>query len=108
MSLKIWLPLSNSLVNQGTSPAKFTSTGTGWSYGAGKVTSKCMTCPATPSSSTATNYIGTTSTFKYKTNFSVSIWVKLPSANSSYTSYIATEGRADAGGYGWGLSGNST
>lgn len=100
MSLRLWLPLNGDTRNQGLSG--ITMAGSPNSWGAGNL-GKCATFTGNVSNIVYNN----TSEFNYTDNFSWSAWV-----NTNYTGtatqFIFTVGRADCGGYGYGLSCAST
>ena len=102
MALQVWLPLNGNLNNQGLEPSSFIKRGSkGWSKG--KVTEKCFGNSSQTTSSTATDCIYTVTTHKWTKNFSVAFWASLPPYDPAYPGYIFTEGRADAGDYGFGV-----
>ena len=99
MSLQIWLPLNGDLHNQGLSNLQFSLANSTQTVidDNGKI-GKCATFTGA-----ATNAIyNNTNQFNYTDNFSWSIWVNTNFTSGS-TQYIFTNGRADAGGYGYGL-----
>lgn len=101
MALQVWLPLNGNVNNQGLEPSSFIKRGSlDWSKG--KVTEKCFGNSSQTTSSTATDCIYTTTTHKWTKNFSVAFWVSLPPYDPAYPGFIFTEGRADAGDYGFG------
>lgn len=101
MALQVWLPLNGNLNNQGLEPSSFIKRGSkDWSKG--KVTEKCFGNSSQTTSSTATECIYTTTTHKWTKNFSVAFWASLPPYDPAYPGFIFTEGRADAGDYGFG------
>ena len=101
MALQVWLPLNGNLNNQGLEPSSFIKRGSkDWSKG--KVTEKCFGNSSQTTSSTATDCIYTVTTHKWTKNFSVAFWASLPPYDPAYPGYIFTEGRADAGDYGFG------
>ena len=102
MALQVWLPLNGNLNNQGLEPSSFIKRGSyGWSKG--NVTEKCFGNSSQTTSSTATDCIYTVTTHKWTKNFSVAFWASLPPYDPAYPGYIFTEGRADAGDYGFGV-----
>ena len=100
MSLQVWLPLNGTTENQGLSNIQMLGSPNSWSTN-GKI-GKC----ANFSGNLAKVIYNNTTEFNYTDNFSWALWVNTnyPSA----TAYIFTNGRADAGGYGYGLQNNST
>lgn len=95
MSLQLWIPLNGTTNNQGLSG--ITMTGSPNSWGAGNM-GKCATFTGNIS-----NVIyNTTSEFNYTDNFSWAVWIKTNYTGTT-AQYAFTVGRADAGGYGYGL-----
>ena len=101
MALQVWLPLNGNVNNQGLEPSSFIKRGSK-DWGKGKVTEKCFGNSSQTTSSTATDCIYTVTTHKWTKNFSVAFWASLPPYDPAYPGYIFTEGRADAGDYGFG------
>lgn len=101
MSLQVWLPLNGDITQQGLSSITMSGSPNSWGT-TGKI-GKC----ATFAGSTSNVIYNNTTDFNYTDNFSWAIWV-----NTNYTGtaaqYIFTNGRADAGGYGYGLQNSST
>lgn len=95
MSLQVWLPLNGSNSQQGLSSITMSGSPNSWSDG--KI-GKC----ASFNGSTSNVIYNNTTDFNYTDNFSWCVWV-----NTNYTGstaqYVFTNGRADAGGYGYGL-----
>ena len=100
MSLQVWLPLNGSMEQQGLSG--ITMTGSPVWDNAGTI-GQC----AIFSGAVANAIYNNTTDFNYTDNFSWAVWV-----NTNYTGttaqYVFTQGRADAGGYGYGLQCTST
>ena len=107
MSLQVWLPLNGSSNNQGLSNISMKGSVSSWD--SGKIGKGAR---FSGNSVSASNYLYNNSTeFNYTTqDFSWALWTKI--TNTVYAaSYIFTVGRADAGGYGYGLQhsgGNAT
>ena len=101
MSLQVWLPLNGSIVQQGLSEIVMNCSSPSWDN-VGKI-GKCANFTGDV---TNTIYNNTTD-FNYIDNFSWAIWI-----NTNFTSgtaqYAFTNGRADMGGYGYGLQCTST
>lgn len=95
MSLRIWLPLINNTNNQGCDSTTFAGTPASWSDG------KIGTA-ATFNGSVGNVIYNNTTAYNYTDNFSFCIWV-YPIYTGSTAQYAFTVGRADAGGYGYGL-----
>lgn len=95
MSLQVWLPLTKDLRQQGLS--NISVTGSPASWGNGKL-GKC----ATWNGAVANIIYNNTTDFNYTENFSVAMWIN-PVYTGSTAQYVFTVGRADAGGYGYGL-----
>ena len=95
MALRLWLPLNGNTKNIGISNVSMTGSPASW--GNGKI-GKCATW--TGSTTSVIHYDGTV--FNFTDNFSWCAWI-----NTNYTGstaqYAFTSGRADAGGYGFGL-----
>ena len=92
MSLQVWLPLNGNTSNQGLNGLSMT--GSPGSWGNGKI-GKCATFNG--------NLIHTDTTeLNYTDNFSYCLWI-----NQNYSGAVAefafTVGRADSGGYGYGI-----
>lgn len=107
MALRVWLPLNGSNTNIGVSG--ITMSGSPASWGAGKVGTKA----ATFNNNTANAIIepsNQNSTLHFTTqDFSWAMWVKKNySAKTAAAMWVFTVGRADSGGYGYGLSVTST
>ena len=99
MSLQVWLPLNGNTTNQGLSGISLAGSPASWSTG--KI-GKC----ATFNGDLSNIYINTTA-FNYKDNFSYCLWIK--HNYTSGTQYAFTVGRADCGGWGYGVFlGNAT
>ena len=100
MALQVWLPLNGDTTQQGVSG--ITMTGSPNSWVDGKI-GKCARFAGNVSNRINNN----TTDFNYTDNFSWTIWV-----NTNYTGstaqYIFTNGRADTGGYGYGLQCTAT
>lgn len=95
MALQVWLPLNGNINQQGVS--NITVTGSPNSWVDGKL-GKC----ARFSGNAANVIYNNTSDFNYTDNFSFALWIK-PNYTGSATQYAFTVGRADTGGYGYGL-----
>ena len=99
MALQVWLPLNGNTDQQGASG--ITVTGSPNSWADGKI-GKC----ARFAGNTANVIYNNTTDFNYTDNFSFALWIK-PNFTSGAGQYAFTVGRADAGGYGYGLQCNS-
>ena len=95
MSLRVWLPLNGNTTNQGVDG--ITLSGSPASYSAGKIGTA-----ATWNGSVGNVVYNNTTAYNYTDNFSFCIWV-YPIYTGSTAQYAFTVGRADAGGYGYGL-----
>lgn len=95
MALQVWLPLTKDTRQQGLS--NITVIGSPASWGTGKL-GKC----ATWNGAVANIIYNNTTDFNYTENFSVAMWIN-PIYTGSTAQYVFTVGRADAGGYGYGL-----
>ena len=96
MSLQLWLPLNGDYENQGLSDIEMTCAAPLWSD-AGKI-GKCANFNASYNNIIYTN----TKKFNYTDNFSFSLWLYHTGIGSTQT-YAFTVGRADMGGYGYGI-----
>ena len=96
MSLQVWLPLIGNTKNQGLS--NITMTGSPASYDVGKIGQTAATWNGVASNCIYNN----TTEFNYTDNFSFALWI-YPIYTGSTTQYVFTVGRADTGGYGYGL-----
>lgn len=96
MALQVWLPLNGNINNQGLSGITMTGSPNSWDSN-GKI-GKC----ATFTGSTSNVIYNNTTDFNYTDNFSYCMWI-----NHNYTGsavqWAFTNGRADAGGYGYGI-----
>lgn len=99
MALQVWLPLNGNINNQGLNPISMVGSPNSW--GNGKI-GKCATFSPTSTTPTTKIYNTTTSLNYVNEDFSWSVWIN-PSSTIYGTSYIFTVGRADAGGYGYGM-----
>lgn len=99
MALQVWLPLNGNMNNQGLNPISMVGSPNSW--GSGKI-GKCATFSPTSATPTTKIYNTTTSLNYVNEDFSWSVWIN-PSSTIYGTSYIFTVGRADAGGYGYGM-----
>ena len=107
MSLQVWLLLDNTkkYTNLGFA-SDITFTGVSPSSTYGKVTRNAF-LGSNPSSNTAGHYVKASArAFEYSGNFTVSVWIRPSSSN--YAQYMVTNGRADAGGYGYGIKYDSS
>lgn len=96
MSLQVWLPLNGNSTNQGLSARVMTGSPASWENG--KI-GKC----ATFSGSTSNVIYNNTTDFNYTDNFSFCMWIKHNYSSSAGVQYLFTNGRTDAGGYGYGI-----
>ena len=95
MSLKVQLPLNGNTNNQGVDG--ITLSGSPASYSAGKIGTA-----ATQNGSVGNVVYNNTTAYNYTDNFSFALWI-YPIYTGSTAQYAFTVGRADAGGYGYGL-----
>lgn len=95
MSLRVQLPLNGNTNNQGVDG--ITLSGSPASYSAGKIGTA-----ATQNGSVGNVVYNNTTAYNYTDNFSFALWV-YPIYTGSTAQYAFTVGRADAGGYGYGL-----
>lgn len=95
MSLVVWLPLTKDTRQQGLSGINVTGSPASW--GDGKL-GKC----ATWNGAVANVLYNNTTDFNYTDNFSVAFWMS-PNYTGSTAQFAWTVGRADAGGYGYGM-----
>ena len=100
MALQVWLPLNGNMNNQGLNPISMVGSPDSW--GNGKM-GKCATFSPTSVTPNTKIYNTTTSLNYINEDFSWSIWIN-PSSKIYGTSFIFTVGRADAGGYGYGVN----
>lgn len=100
MALQLWLPLNGNTRNQGISGISMAGSPNSW--GDGNM-GKCATFAGNVSNVVYNN----TSEFNYTDNFSWSIWIKTNYTGST-AQFVFTVGRADYGGYGYGLQCIST
>jgi len=95
MALRVWLPLNGSVENKGISNT--TMSGSPASWGNGKI-GKCATFTGNVGNVIYNN----TTDYNYTDKFSWAVWI-----NTNFTGttsqFAFTNGRADAGGYGYGL-----
>ena len=96
MSLRVWLPLNGNLENKGISDIEMIGAPASWDTN-GKI-GKC----ATFTGSTNNVIYNNTTDYNYTDNFSWAIWIKTNFTGTA-TQFIFTNGRADAGGHGYGL-----
>lgn len=97
MSLQIWLPLNDNINNQGLNGIAMAGSPASW--GTGKI-GKC----ATFSGSTSNVIYNNTNALNYTDNFSYCLWINQKYNGSTGTAqYAFTVGRADAGGFGYGI-----
>ena len=101
MALRVWLPFNGSVENKGISNT--TMSGSPSSWGNGKI-GKCATFTGNVGNVIYNN----TTDYNYTDKFSWAVWI-----NTNFTGttsqFAFTNGRADAGGYGYGLQcSNST
>lgn len=96
MSLRVWLPLNGNLENKGISDTIMMGAPASWDTN-GKI-GKC----ATFTGSTNNVIYNNTADYNYTDNFSWTIWIKTNFTGTA-TQFIFTNGRADAGGHGYGL-----
>ena len=101
MSLQVWLPLNGNLENKGISGIVMNGAPNSWGEN-GKI-GKC----ATFAGNISNRIYNTTTNFNYTDNFSWCIWIKT-NYTGTKTQFAFTNGRADAGGRGYGLRVNST
>ena len=100
MSLQVWLPLTRDLRQQGLSDVTMGGSPASWTDGKlGKA--------ATWNGNNQYVIYNNSTDFNYTNNFSVATWIK-PNYTSGSTQYAFTVGRADMGGYGYGLQPIST
>ena len=96
MALQVWLPLNGNINNQGLSG--ITMTGSPNSWGSNGKIGKC----AIFTGNTSNVIYNNTTDFNYTDNFSYCMWI-----NHNYTDsavqWAFTNGRADYGGYGYGI-----
>ena len=95
MSLQVWLPLNGNTTNQGLSGISLAGSPASWSTG--KI-GKC----ATFSGSVSNVIYNNTTQFNYKDSFSYCLWIK-QNYTGTTAQFAFTVGRADAGGYGYGV-----
>ena len=95
MGLQVWLPLNGNTNQQGLSSITMTGSPNSW------VDGKIGKCAHFTGSVSNVIYNNTTD-FNYTDDFSWTIWVKTNYTGSN-AQYVFTNGRADAGGYGYGL-----
>lgn len=95
MSLRVWLPLNGNVNNQGSD--NITMSGTPASYSSGKIGTA-----ATWNGSTSDVVYNNTTDYNFTDNFSFALWI-CPNFTGSTSQYAFTVGRADGGGYGYGL-----
>ena len=103
MALRLWLPLDGTTANRGISGTAMSGSPSSWGYG--------RTGNAAVFSNNASNRIYASSTYYNYTveDFSWCMWVKKDfSSITAWTMYAFTVGRADAGGYGYGLRSHSS
>ncbi len=93
MSLQLWLPLNGDYENQGLSDIEMTCAAPSWSD-AGKI-GKC----ANFNGSTNNMIYSNTTKFNYVDNVSFALWLY----HTGVGGYAFTNGRADMGGYGYGI-----
>lgn len=96
MALQVWLPLNGNINNQGLSG--ITMTGSPNSWGSNGKIGKC----ATFTGSTSNVIYNNTTDFNYTDNFSYCMWIN-HNYTGTATQFVFTNGRADAGGYGYGI-----
>ena len=100
MALRVWLPLNGSVENKGISDT--TMSGSPASWGNGKI-GKCATFTGNVGNVIYNN----TTDYNYTDKFSWAVWI-----NTNFTGttsqFAFTNGRADAGGYGYGLQCTNT
>ena len=101
MSLQVWLPLNGNLENKGISGIVMNGAPNSWGKN-GKI-GKC----ATFAGNISNRIYNTTTNFNYTDNFSWCMWIKTNYTGTT-TQFAFTNGRADAGGRGYGLRVNST
>ena len=97
MSLQVWLPLNGNTSNQGLNGLSMTGSPNSW--GDGKI-GKCATFNG--------NLIhNDTTELNYTDNFSYCLWIN-QNYSGAVAEYAFTVGRADSGGYGYGIQIHST
>lgn len=101
MALKVWLPLNGNLENKGVDGIEMAGAPASWNT-SGKI-GKC----AAFTGSTSNVIYNNTTDYNYTDNFSWTIWIKTNFTGTA-TQFIFTNGRADAGGRGYGLRCSST
>lgn len=102
MSLKVWFPFNNTKENKGASEVTLSPSYNPYSWGAGtgKTSKEC----AVFNGNTANTLRTTTKELNYTDNFSWCMWIK-PNFNSSVSNaqFAFVVGRADGGGWGYGV-----
>lgn len=96
MSLQVWLPLNGNANNQGLSG--ITMVGSPKSYGVNGKIGKC----ASFAGDIVNIIYNNTSDFNYTDNFSYCVWIN-QNYTGTATQWAFTNGRADFGGYGYGI-----
>ena len=97
MSLQVWLPLNGSTINQGIGGRKMSGAPKSWGN----------SLYATFSGSTSNVIYNNSSDWNYTDQFSFSCFIN-PNYTGSAAQFVFTVGRADTGGYGYGLQIDST
>lgn len=103
MALKLWLPLNGNATNYGLTDIAMSGSPASWQNGP---IGKC----ASFNNNTGNVISNSTTAFNFTTqNFSWSVWInKIWASHTTSAMYAFTVGRADAGGYGYGLEIAST
>lgn len=103
MSLKLWLPLNSTIADFSAGGYTVSGSYSGW-------TVSPVGLGASFNNVASQRLVNTSTDFNYKgENFSVALWIKKNyAAKTNSYMYAFTVGRADAGGYGYGLMVNSS